>query len=54
MAKKISEEIRNEAIRMVEEHGFKHAQVIKELGIAPSTLSKILKEYRITFQSQAI
>ena len=48
MAKRISEEIRNEAIRMVEEHGFKHAQVIKELGLAPSTLSKILKAYRTT------
>lgn len=46
MAKKISQEIRNEAIRMVEEHGMKHAQVIKELGIASATLSKILKEYR--------
>lgn len=46
MAKRLSQEIRDEAVKMVEEHGIKHAQVIKELGIAPSTLNKLLKEYR--------
>lgn len=46
MAKRVSPEIRAEALRMVEEQGMKHSQVIKELGIAPATLSKILKEYR--------
>jgi transposase len=44
--RKISNEIKQEAIRLVEEHGVKHAQVVRELGIGRSTLEKWLKEYR--------
>ena len=46
MRKKISQEIKDEAIRLVDQHGVKPAQVAKELGIGKSTLDKILKEYR--------
>ena len=46
MRKKLSQEIKDEAIRLVEQHGVKHAQVAKELGIGKSTLDKLLKEYR--------
>lgn len=44
--KRLSEELKAEAIRLVEEHGVKQAQVVKELGIGASTLCKLLKEYR--------
>ena len=40
MARKISKEIKEEAIRLVEEHGVKGVQVYKELGIGRSTLDK--------------
>lgn len=43
---KIDLSIKEEAIRLVEEHGVKRQQVIKELGIGRSTLDKWLKEYR--------
>ena len=46
MRKKLSQEIKDEAIRLVEQHGVKHAQVASELGIGKSTLDKLLKEYR--------
>lgn len=47
MAKrKIDDSIKQEAIRLVEEHGVKGVQVAKELGIGKSTLDKWLKEYR--------
>ena len=48
MSKRISNEIRQEAIRLVEEHGVKAAQVCQELGIGRSTLEKFLKQYRNT------
>lgn len=46
MSKKISKEVKAEAIRMVEEYGMKHAQAVSELGIGRSTLDKWLKAYR--------
>ena len=46
MGRKISNEIKEEAIKLVEEHGVKGTQVAKELGIGQSTLDKWLKEYR--------
>lgn len=46
MTEKISKEIKDQAIKLVEEHGVKHAQVAKELGIGRSTLDKWLKAYR--------
>ena len=46
MPRRYSEEIKEQAIKLVEEHGVKHAQVVKELGIGKSTLDKWLKEYR--------
>jgi len=48
MRKKISEEIKQEAIKLVEHNGIKLVQVCKEFGIAKSTLDKWLKEYRTT------
>jgi len=48
MARRISKEIKEQAIKLVEEHGVKHAQVVSELGIGRSTLDKWLKEYRTT------
>jgi transposase len=48
MAKKISAEVKAEAVRLVEEHGVKIGQVCKELDIGRSTLDKWLKEYRST------
>ncbi len=46
MGKRLSQELKYEAIRLVEHHGVKHDQVVKELGIGRSTLDKLLKEYR--------
>ena len=46
MRRKISEEVKEEAIKLVESHGVKVAQVATELGIGRSTLEKWLKEYR--------
>ncbi len=46
MGKRLSQELKDEAIRLVEQHGVKHDQVVKELGIGRSTLDKLLKEYR--------
>lgn len=46
MAKVISAEIKAQAIKLVEEHGVKASQVVKELGIGRSTLEKWLKEHR--------
>ena len=46
MARKISESVKVEAIKLVEEHGVKAVQVCKEMGIGRSTLDKWLKVYR--------
>ena len=46
MTKKLSEDLKMQAVKLVEEHGVKIGQVVKELGIGRSTLDKILKEYR--------
>lgn len=46
MGRKINEEIKTEAIKLVEEHGVKPTQVAKEMGVGKSTLEKWLKEYR--------
>jgi transposase len=48
MAKRITAELKAEAIKLVDEHGVKITQVVKELGIGRSTLEKWLKEYRTT------
>ena len=45
MSRKISREVKEQAIKLVEEHGVKHSQVVSELGIGRSTLDKWLKEY---------
>lgn len=46
MGKKISESVKQEALKLVEEHGVKIGQVCKELGISRPTLDRWLKEYR--------
>ena len=46
MRRKISEDIKEQAIKLVEEHGVSIGQVCTELGIGRSTLDKLLKEYR--------
>lgn len=46
MGRKISKEIKEQAIKLVEEHGVKAVQVSKELGVGQSTLDRWLKEYR--------
>ena len=48
MKKKISKEIKEEAIMLVEQNGVKIGQVCQEFGIGRSTLEKWLKEYRTT------
>ncbi len=47
MTKRISEEVKQEALKLVEENGVKIGQVAKEFGIGRSTLDKWLKEYRV-------
>ena len=44
--KKISAETKEQAIRLVVEHGVKVPKVAAELGIGRSTIEKYLKEYR--------
>ena len=46
MGKKISEAVKQEAIKLVEEHGVKIVQVCKELGVSRPTVDRWLKEYR--------
>jgi len=46
MGKNISEAVKQEALKLVEEHGVKIVQVCKELGISRPTLNRWLKEYR--------
>ena len=46
MGKKISESVKQEALKLVEEHGVKIGQVCKELGLSRPTLDRWLKEYR--------
>jgi transposase len=46
MGKKISESVKQEAIRLVEGHGVKVVQVCKELGVSRPALDRWLKEYR--------
>ena len=46
MGKRVNNEIKEQAIKLVEEHGVKIPQVVKELGVGRSTLDKWLKEYR--------
>jgi len=46
LRRKISEDIKEQAIKLVEEHGVSIGQVCTELGIGRSTLDKLLKEYR--------
>ena len=46
--KKISAETKEQAIRLVVEHGVAVPQVAKEFGIGRSTLEKYLKAYRST------
>ena len=46
MSRKISLEVKEHAIKLVEEHGVKITQVVKELGVGRSTLDKWLMEYR--------
>lgn len=46
--KRISDEIKQQAIKLVEEHGVRVPQVATELGIGRSTLDKYLREYRTT------
>ena len=48
MGKRVSESIKQEAIKLVEEHGVKICHVSKELGIGRSTLDRWLKQYRTT------
>ena len=48
MGKKISESVKTEAIKLVEEHGLKISQVCRELGISRPTLDRWLKVYRTT------
>lgn len=48
MSKKISQEVKLQAIKLVEEHGVSVGQVALEVGIGRSTLEKYLKEYRTT------
>ena len=48
MVKKISEEVKEQAIKLVEEHGISISQVAKELSIGRSTLDKWLKIHRTT------
>lgn len=46
MGKKISESIKSEAIKLVEEHGIKISQVCKELGVSRAALDRWLNTYR--------
>lgn len=48
MSRKFSKEIKEQAISLVEEHGVKSTQVVKELGIGKTTLEKWLRDYRTT------
>ena len=44
----VSNEIKKEAIKLVEEQGLQASKVAKEFGIASSTLATWLKKYRTT------
>ena len=46
MPRKISEEIKLEAVKLIEEHGLSRRKVCEDLGIGGSTLDKWLKQYR--------
>ena len=46
MPRKISEEIKPEAVKLIEEHGLTRRKVCEDLGIGGSTLDKWLKQYR--------
>lgn len=46
MARKISEEIKHEAVKLIEERGLTRKKVCEDLGIGASTLDKWLKKYR--------
>ena len=46
MKKQISEAVKQEAVKLVEEHGVKIGQVCKELGVSRSSVDKWLRAYR--------
>jgi len=46
MGKKLSEDFKKEAIKLVEVNGVKPIQVAKELGIGKSTVEKWVRQYR--------
>ena len=46
MGKRFSQDFKDEAIKLVEEHGVQVSQAASELGIGRSTLEKWLRSYR--------